>query len=74
MIRRDKYMIKIMNKSKQPLSLNLDGGRGIILLPKETSDLSNDEFKSVEVQSGVNSGSLFVLSIESEAKATDTQA
>ena len=64
--------VTVMNKLKQPLSLNLNNGGDkevaseVLVLPRQKIQLNEKQFNSVEVQAGIRNKDLIVISMEKE--------
>lgn len=57
-------MVKLFNKLRQPLVVNIVGGEDVHFLSREKKEVSEEVFNSKEIQKYVKDKSLVVLSVE----------
>ena len=56
-------MVKILNRLKQPLSVNISQGESTIFLSRETKELTIEQYNSEGIQNYIRKGILLVLEI-----------
>lgn len=54
-------MVTLMNKLRQPLTINLIDGNSIHLLPKGKAEITFEQFKSIEVKQYLDLGYIIIL-------------
>ena len=57
-------MVIVLNKLRQPMTLNLQDGSSLHLMSKGTGELTVENFDSVEVKNSVNQGTLLVIKMD----------
>lgn len=54
-------MVEILNKLRQPLTINLSNGEALVLLAKEKAEISTELFKSEEIKIHLAKENIIVL-------------
>lgn len=59
-------MVKVLNRLKQPLSVNISHDEGIIFLAREVKELTLEQYNSKGVQGYIEKDMLLILEISKE--------